>query len=138
MVEVVVTSQADKYKQEIKTKKHDLLADASIDTGGGETGPDPHELLLGALGACTSITIQMFAGRRGWDLREVVVNLSEEKIDNPSEPGRQMSKITRTVSVKGNLSPDQIDALKVAADKCLIHKLLIGPKTIETTVSVAN
>lgn len=138
MVEVVVTSQADKYKQKIVTEKHALFSDASPDVGGGDTGPDPHELLLGALGACTSITVQMFAGRRGWDLKEVHVHLSEEKVDNPDEPGRQMSKITRTVSVKGDLSPDQIDALKVAADKCLIHKLLIGPKTIETTVSVAN
>ena len=138
MVEVVVTSQADKYKQEIRTGKHVLNADAPAEVGGGEAGPDPHELLLGALGACTSMTMQMFANRRGWVLEQVAVTLTEEKVDNPDEPGRQISKITRSMLVKGNLTQGQIEALTVAADKCLIHKLITGPQKIETTVSLAR
>ncbi len=138
MVEVVVTSQPEQYKQEIKAGSYTFVADAAASVGGGETGPDPHELLLGALGACTSMTIQMFARRRGWDLQQVTVKLMEDKVDDPNEPGRQLSRITREVHVKGELNQEQIDALKVAADKCLIHKLITGPKQVETTVNAAG
>jgi putative redox protein len=136
MVEVLVKSSADQmYKQEIQAGNHKLVADAVAAVGGGETGPDPHELLLGALGACTAITLQMFAQRREWKLESVSVKLEETKVDDPNQPGRQMTRITRKVDVKGDLTPDQMDALKVAADKCLIHKLLTGPKEIVTDIS---
>lgn len=134
MAEVVVKSQDNHYKQEITVGNHTFLADAPISAGGGETGPDPHELLLGALGSCTAITLQMFAKRREWDLKEVSVKLLEEKIDDPSNPGKQMSKITRDINVKGNLTVEQVDALKVTADKCMIHKLLTGNKEIVSHV----
>jgi len=135
MAEVVVKSQEGQlYKQEIKVGQHTFVADAPIAAGGGEVGPDPHELLLGALGSCTAITLQMFARRREWDLKEVAVKVVEEKIDDPANPGKQISKITRNIEVKGDLTPDQIDALKVTADKCLIHKLLTGPKEISSHV----
>src|SRR5271170_5043117 len=92
MSKVVVKSQQEPlYKQEIKAGPFTLLADAPKDAGGSEAAPDPHELLLSALGACTSITIQMFAKRRGWDLKEVQIELSEEKIDDPEQPGKQIS-----------------------------------------------
>jgi len=138
MVEVVVKSQPEHYKQEIKAGRHTWLSDATEAVGGGESGPDPHELLLGALGACTAITLEMFAKRRGWELKEVSVQLREEKIDDPNEPGRQMSKITRNIEVKGDLTQDQLDALKMAADKCLIHKLITGPKAVETNLNPSS
>ena len=135
MAEVIVKSQPHQlYKQEITVGAHSLTSDAPAAVGGKEAGPDPHELLLGALGACTSITLQMFAKRREWDLKEISVILKEEKVDDPQQPGRQMSKITREINVTGDLTQDQVDALKVAADKCLIHKLLTGPKEILTEV----
>jgi putative redox protein len=135
MVEVLVKSSPDqKYRQEISAGSHKLISDAVSAVGGGETGPDPHELLLSALGACTAITLQMFAQRREWKLEEVSVKLEESKIDDPNQPGRQISRISRKVDVKGDLTSEQIDALKVAADKCLIHKLLTGPKEIVTEV----
>lgn len=139
MVQVMVKSQTNQpYKQAIKAGKHDFLADAPVSAGGGETGPDPHELLLGALGSCTAITLQMFANRRQWDLNEVSVKLKEEKVDDPEQPGRQISKISREIELKGNLNQEQIEALKAAADKCLIHKLLTGPKEIVSNVSHAG
>ncbi len=135
MAEVIVKAQPHElYRQEIKVGAHTLTSDAPAAVGGKEAGPDPHELLLGALGACTSMTLQMFAKRREWDLKEVSVTLKEEKVDDPQQPGRQMSKISREVKVVGDLTQDQIDALKMAADKCLIHKLLTGPKEIVTDV----
>ena len=135
MSKVIVKSQHEPlYKQEIKVGQFTLLADAPKDVGGNELAPDPHELLLSSLGACTSMTMQMFAKRRGWDLQEVNIELTEEKIDDPQQPGKQMSKITRQISVKGDLTQEQIDGLKVAADKCPIHKLLTGSKEIVTSL----
>src|SRR4051812_8433530 len=113
MVEVLVKSSPDQmYRQEIQAGGHKLVGDAGASVGGGETGPDPHELLLGALGACTAITLQMFAQRREWKLESVAVKLEETKVDDPNQPGRQISRITRKIDVKGDLTQDQVDALK--------------------------
>lgn len=132
MAEVVVTGKSQKYQQEIKVGKHTFQADITPESGGGDVAPGPHELLLGALGACTSITVQMFAERRGWDLKTVTVKLTEEKIDDPKNPGVQIPKITRHIEVSGNLTGEQADSLKAIADKCQIHKLLTGSKEVVT------
>lgn len=135
MSKVVVTSKPEPlYKQEIEAGQFKLQADAPKDVGGSESAPDPHELLLSALGSCTAMTMQMFAKRRNWDLQQVRVELTEERIDDPQQPGRQMSKITRSIEVKGNLSQEEIDGLKTAADKCPIHKLLTGSKEVVTVL----
>lgn len=122
------------YKQEIKAGSHVFVSDAPASVGGTETGPEPHELLLGALGACTSITLQMYAKKKGWDLKNVQVSLSEELVEDAANPGQKVSKITRDINVEGNLTGEQIDNLKAIADKCPIHKLLQGPKQIATTI----
>jgi len=138
MPQVVVRSQStNDFKQEIKSAAHQFLADAPKEAGGLDGGPDPHELLLGALGACTSITLQMYAKRKGWDLKEVNVKVTEEKVDDTEHPGQSISKINREISVAGNLPADQVEALKGVADKCPIHKLLSGPKQIVTAISHA-
>ncbi len=132
MAEVVVTGKAQKYQQEIKVGKHTFQSDITVESGGQDTAPGPHELLLGALGSCTSVTVQMFAERRGWDLKSVCVKLTEEKIDDPNNPGVKIPKIVRNIEVSGNLTGEQLDSLKAIADKCQIHKLLTGPKEIIT------
>jgi putative redox protein len=131
----VKTQSADAFKQEIKSASHHFVADAPKEAGGTEGGPDPHELLLGALGACTSITMQMYAKRKGWDLKEVKIKVTEEKIDDASNPGQSIPRINREIIVGGNLPADQVEALKAIADKCPIHKLLSGPKQIVTAIS---
>jgi uncharacterized OsmC-like protein len=136
MPQVEVRSQsASDYKQEIEYAGHKLFADAPKDAGGLEAGPDPHELLLGALGACTSMTLQMYAKRKGWDLKSVQVKVSEEIVDDPNNPGQKVTKFNREISVEGNLPDDQVEALKGIANKCPIHKLLSGPKEITTAIS---
>jgi putative redox protein len=138
MPRVEVRSQsASPYKQEIKSASHEFVADAPKDVGGQESGPNPHELLLGALGACTSITMQMYAKRKGWDLKEVKVKVTEETVEDANNPGQKISKINRDISVEGNLPADQVEALKGVADKCPIHKILSGPKQIVTAISHA-
>jgi putative redox protein len=132
----VKTTSADVYKQTIKAGSHSFSADAPKSVGGSEAAPDPHELLLGSLGACTSITMQMYAKRKGWDLKEVTVDLSEEKVDDSEHPGQTIAKISRTIKVTGDLAPDQVESLRAIADKCPIHKLLSGPKQISTSIDL--
>jgi putative redox protein len=135
MSQVQVKARAsDQYRQSIGARSHSFNSDAPQEHGGNDSAASPHELLLGALGACTSITLQMYAKRKGWDLQDVIVDLTEEEIEDPNQPGRKLTKITRDISVGGNLTPEQIDGLKVAADKCPIHKLLSGPKQINTEI----
>ena len=134
MTEVQVKSSAGSpYKQEIKAGQHTFTADAPKDLGGSGAGPEPHELMLSALGACTSITIQMYAQRKGWDVKNVTVKLKEEYVEDPNNQGK-MAKITREIDVEGELTQEQIDGLKAIADKCPIHKLLNGSKQILTNI----
>lgn len=125
----VKTSSATNYQQQIKAGLHTFSSDAPKAVGGAEVAPDPHELLLGALGACTSITMQMYAKRKGWDLKEVTVKVSEEKGEQSA------SKISREITVGGDLAPDQVEALKAIAEKCPIHKLLSSGSQITTAIS---
>lgn len=139
MTEVTVKAKIEKgYQQEIKAGDHTIIADVPKASGGQETGPNPHELLLASLGACTSVTLQMFAKKREWDIKELTVKLSEESVEDPKEPGKKISKITRHIHVAGNLDAEQLETLKTIADKCQIHKLLIGSKEIKTEVSPAS
>jgi uncharacterized OsmC-like protein len=133
-VEVKTASPAT-FEQKIQAGEHSFSADAPKSAGGEHSAPDPHELLLGALGACTSITMQMYAKRKGWDLKNISVKVTDEKID---QPGSQqfVNKINRDIKVQGNLASDQVESLKAVADKCPIHKLLAGSNQITTTISV--
>ena len=138
MAQVQVKARAgQQFQQEIKAGPHSFVADAPKSVGGAEVGPEPHELLLASLGACTSITLQMYAKRKGWDLQDVQVDLKEEQLDD-AESGKPISKITREIHVTGNLEPEQLEQLKTVADKCPIHKLLSGPKQINTQLDKTN
>lgn len=139
MTQVLVSSTADKGMQhEIKAGAHQWISDAGQEIGGNETGPNPHELMLAALGSCTSMTLKVFSQRRGWKLDEVRVKLEEETVDDPNNPGKKMSRITRDIEVKGELSKEQLDTLKSIADKCPIHKLLVESKQILTQLESLN
>jgi putative redox protein len=120
------------YKQAITARAHSLIADASEPFGTKDSEFSPHELLLASLGACTSITLEIYAQKKGWDLQDVRVELEDEEIEDPNQPGRKIPHITRSISVSGNLTEEQVESLKAIADKCPIHKLLTGPKQIDT------
>jgi putative redox protein len=135
MSQVTVKAKSkDNFKQDVKAGKHSWIMDIPKEKGGDETGPDPHELLLGSLGACTSITLQMYARKKGWDLEDVSVDLTHEEVENPNGPGK-VNKISREIKVSGNLTEEQVQSLRSIADKCPIHKLLEGPKEITTNIA---
>jgi len=136
MTQVLVSSTAEKGMQhDISAGAHKFISDANPEAGGTDGGPNPHELMLAALGACTSMTLRVFAKRRGWNIDTVNVKLNEESIEDPNNAGKKMSKITRDIEVKGDLTQEQMDTLKSIADKCPIHKLLTESKQIITSLN---
>lgn len=139
MSQVVVQSKpSEGLKHEIKAGEHTLLSDAPKHAGGEASAPDPHELLMAALGACTSMTLQIYAGKKGWNLKHVRVQLDEQEIDDPTNPGKKSTRINRHIEVSGDLTSEQVESLKAIADKCPIHKLLTGHKEIATDIKSAT
>ena len=125
MRDVGVTSDGTKFGQDITIGTHRLRADEDADQGGGGTGVGPHELLLGALGACTSMTLRLYAERKGWPLASVHVALSGGPVDGKYA-------ITRAITMVGDLDAEQRQRLLEIADKCPVHRTLTGEVVIET------
>lgn len=126
MREVLVSSTAEPLAQDIAIGKHCLRADEETDKGGSDSGPGPHELLLGALGACTSMTIKGYAARKGWVVRRVAVRLTGASVD-----GKYV--INRHLTIEGDLEGDQRERLVEIANKCPVHRTLTGEVVINTT-----
>jgi putative redox protein len=110
--------------------KHTWLADEPESLGGGDRGPTPVSLLLSSLGACTSITLKMYAQRKGWPLTDVHVALAMQTGDDGSTIDRQIVLI-------GELSEEQRERLLQIANACPVHKILTGSITIRSGLAVA-
>lgn len=109
------------YEHEIEIREHRLIADEPEDSGGGDQGPKPTELLAASLASCTAITIEMYADRKEWDLGrvEVAVDFIEGKVDSPA-------KFTVEIKTPAKLSDDQRERILVIAHKCPVHKALMA------------
>lgn len=129
MEEVNVAIGEVKYRTHIQTGKHSLVADEPVDLGGGDEGPGPTEYLLSSLGACTAITLRMYADRKEWPLEAVDVKLS---LSQHKEGGNLSTTIQRNIELKGDLSSEQKERLMRIADKCPVHKILSNPIEIDS------
>jgi putative redox protein len=120
-----------KYAVEISVGPNTLLADEPEAVGGNDLGPRPHELMLAALGACTSITVRMYADRKGWPLKQIRVHLSHHKLkaadctDCATKTG-EVEEIFREITFEGDLDDAQRQRLMEIADKCPVHRTLTG------------
>lgn len=119
-----------KLAQTIEVAGHRLRADEETDKGGEDTGPAPHELLLAALGACTSITLKVYAQRKSWPLRDVHVELTGSHT-------AEGFVISREITLSGDLDAEQRQRLIEIADKCPVHKTLMGEISIQTRESAS-
>ena len=126
---VVVRGSAAGFAQEIHAGPHRLHADEPASAGGTDTGPSPYDLLLAALGACTSMTVAMYARRKAWPLEAVTVHLRHSKIyaadcaDCETKEG-MLDRIERDIHFAGPLTDEQRAKLLEIANKCPVHRTL--------------
>jgi putative redox protein len=125
MREAVVRTASGKLRQSIAIGPHELIADEPVEQGGDDAGPAPHDFLLAALGSCTSMTLKLYADRKGWALRHVEVRLTQAKEDG-------VHVIRRHVRLEGDLDGEQRNRLIEIANKCPVHKTLTGKIEIQT------
>lgn len=130
MANVIVRS-LDNLRQEIAAGPHTFYADEPADSGGDDVGPDPYELLLAALGACTSMTLTLYARRKGWPLAGVEVRLSHrhdyaQDCEDCSDETAKLDVIERLITLQGELDEAQRARLLEIATRCPVHRTLTG------------
>jgi putative redox protein len=132
-----VRGSAAGFAQEIHAGRHRIHADEPLSAGGTDTGASPYDLLLAALGACTSMTVGMYARRKAWPLQEVTVYLRHSKIhakdcaDCETREGL-LDRIERDIHFDGPLSDEQRSKLIEIANKCPVHRTLTSEINIQT------
>jgi putative redox protein len=110
-----------KHEIEFGGNEHRLVADEPEDTGGGNEGPNPQELLAASLASCSAITMEMYANRKGWDIGEVVVDVDYE----PAQRGSP-TKFHMSVKLPKELPEEQRERLMQIVAKCPVHRTLEG------------
>ena len=108
-------------RQAIRIRDHHLTVDEPVDKGGEDQGPSPQELLAASLAACTAITMEMYANRKGWDVGDVEVACDY----TPSERGCP-TRFNLVMRFPDTMDDEQVERLRVIAAKCPIHRTLEG------------
>ena len=125
------------FTQSVTSDEHFWLADEPVSVGGDNLGPDPYEHLLAALGACTSMTLRMFARRKKWPMEHVSVTLTHgrshgEDCQHCDEGHPQIDVIRRKLVIRGELDDEQRQRLLEIADRCPVHKTLHNKIVVNT------
>lgn len=132
MAVVVVENGQGRYQQAVTTGQHQLIADEPASMGGGDAGPDPFALVMAGLGACTSITLRMYAERKGLALTNISVSISHDKIE---VDGVRRDGFNRLITLEGELSDEQRKRMLEIANKCPVHRLLSQSALIESALA---
>lgn len=140
---VVVNAGLSGYTQSISVGPHLLHSDEPHEFGGNDDGPNPYELLLAALGACTSMTVRMYAERKQWPLHGVQVRLAHSRIHAEDcttcdTTQGMLDRIDAEISLLGDLSDDQRLRLVEIANRCPIHRTLVSQVQIRTSLATAS
>lgn len=134
---LVRETHGGKFQQEILSGSHRMLADEPIKLGGLDSGPGPYDFLLAGLGACTSMTIRLYADFKKLPLDRVSVRLAHNKIhaedcENCETKEGMVDRIDRTITLEGALDEEQRKRLMEIADKCPVHRTLESEIDIRT------
>ncbi len=138
MTQVIAKIDRKKYKTIIDTGNHQLIADEPVPLG-QDLGPNPYDFLLAALGACVTMTLRMYADRKGWNLEEVHVHLEQSRIyakdceECESEDG-YVHIIEKNLKFIGDLTEEQKQKLLEISDKCPVNKTLSNEIKIITSI----
>ncbi len=109
------------FRHTVHVRDHQLTVDETIDKDGGDTGPDPQELLAVSLASCTAITMEMYASRKGWDIGHVEVDVEY----HPADRGCP-TKFDVVMRLSESLPEELVERLRVIAAKCPVHRVLEG------------
>ena len=125
------------FLSEVAVRHHRFVADEPKSVGGDDLGPTPYDFLSAALGACTAMTLRMYADRKKWPLDAVSVVIDHEKkhiedCEDCGDKGKRIDAFTRSVGVKGELSDEQKTRLLEIADRCPVHRTLESSSEIVT------
>jgi putative redox protein len=134
---VVSETRASKLQNLISAGRHRILADEPVDVGGLDTGPGPYDFLLASLGACTSMTMRLYADRKSIPLDRTTVTLKHSRVhakdcEECETKEGMISQIERTITMDGNLDAEQRTKLMEIADKCPVHRTLTSEISIVT------
>ena len=135
---IVRETRQGTFQQEVRTGKHRFLADEPKEVGGLDSGPGPYDLVLAGLGACTSMTLRLYAERKGLPLERVTVRLSHVKIhavdcEACETKEGMIDRIEREITLAGSLDDATRARLLEIADKCPVHRTLTSEIDIRTT-----
>jgi uncharacterized OsmC-like protein/fermentation-respiration switch protein FrsA (DUF1100 family) len=134
----VTETRQSKFQQLVNAGRHALVADEPVSVGGQDSGPNPYDLLLAALGACTSMTLRLYADQKGLPLERVSVQLSHSRIhakdcaDCETKEGK-VDHIDRVLTLTGNLDAEQRRKLLEIADKCPVHRTMHSEIKVRTS-----
>jgi putative redox protein len=134
---VVRETRASKFQQTVTTGPHQMLADEPVAAGGQDSGPGPYDFVLAGLGACTSMTMRMYADRKSLPVERITVTLQHKKIhaedcaECETRDG-MLDQIDRVIAIEGALGDDQRKRLMEIADKCPVHRTLTSEVRIVT------
>jgi putative redox protein len=132
------------YQVEILANGHRWLGDEPVEVGGDDTGPTPYELLLGALAACTCMTIAMYAKRKDWELEGVSVRYTHNKVhaddcdECEDDATGYLDRVESQITITGRFDDDQRARLEQVAKRCPVHKTLEKGMTIVDHVHVSD
>jgi putative redox protein len=134
---VVRETRRGRFQQEVTVGPHRFLADEPVDVGGLDSGPGPYDLVLAGLGACTAMTLRLYAERKALPLEGVTVELSHAKIhaadcESCETKEGMIDRIVRVIALAGRLDADQRRRLMEIADKCPVHRTLTSEIDIRT------
>ncbi len=137
---VLVEEKNHRFTQHVYSDSHHWLADEPKAVGGNNTGPDPYEHLLAALGACTAMTLRMYAGRKSMSLEHVAVSLSHRRDYHRDcvgceQENRKLELIEREITLAGELSEAERERLLEIADRCPVHRTLHSELLVSTQLT---
>jgi putative redox protein len=127
--EVVIRAGQDKYRTEITAGGQTFIADEPVSVGGAGNAPTPYDLLLGAIGSCTAMTVRMYADRKGWPLESVTIRLrtaenhAKDCVDCVDKTVG-MHAIERELEFEGDLDDEQRERLTLIADRCPVKQTI--------------
>lgn len=128
------------FRCEITARTHAAVSDVDSSLSGGDTGPTPHEIILGGLAACTAMKIVARVRKKKLSVTGVTVEIAEDKIDDPDDTGtakQQIIRVRETVTIEGTVSDSELAELKKAGESCPMIAWAKAKKVIETTVTRA-